>query len=90
MRRGAAAVSGTAPASGAAAVSGPGTAAARVAAIDCGTNALRLLVGADVLWPTCVECQIEEDDLGDDFGQWRSHPQVAQGIDNATALGQLL
>jgi exopolyphosphatase / guanosine-5'-triphosphate,3'-diphosphate pyrophosphatase len=47
MRRGAAAVSGAAPASGAAAVSGPGTAAARVAAIDCGTNALRLLV-ADV------------------------------------------
>ncbi len=23
------------------------------------------LVGADVVWPTCVECQIEEDDVGD-------------------------
>jgi len=23
------------------------------------------LVGADIVWPTCVECQIEEDDLGD-------------------------
>ena len=24
-------------------------------------------MGADVLWPTCVECQIEEDDLGDAY-----------------------
>ncbi len=23
------------------------------------------LVGADIVWPTCVECQIEEDDVGD-------------------------
>ena len=23
------------------------------------------LVGADVVWPTCIECQIEEDDVGD-------------------------
>jgi hypothetical protein len=25
------------------------------------------LVGADIVWPTCVECQIEEDDLGDAY-----------------------
>ncbi len=25
------------------------------------------LVGADILWPTCVECQIEEDDVGDAY-----------------------
>ena len=25
------------------------------------------LVGADKVWPTCVECQIEEGDVGDYF-----------------------
>ena len=25
------------------------------------------LVGTDIVWPTCVECQIEEDDLGDAY-----------------------
>jgi hypothetical protein len=25
------------------------------------------VVGPDILWPTCVECQIEEDDLGDAY-----------------------
>jgi hypothetical protein len=41
------------------------------------------LVGEDKVWPTCVECQIEEGDVGDFFlvgGIWGIQPQHGNGL----------